>query len=80
MLFSQAGRISWKQEQIVHLERVGRRQTLHIPREFELANDDAMIRKEGDRLIVDPIHKPSLLAVLATLEPIEKEFPSRDQQ
>jgi antitoxin VapB len=58
-------------EQLVHLEWVGRSQILHIPREFELASDDAVIRKEGDRLIVEPIQKQSLLALLATLEPIE---------
>jgi len=65
-------------EQLVHLERVGRWQTLHIPREFELASDDAMIRKEGDRLIIEPVQKPSLLALLATMEPIEEEFPDVD--
>lgn len=65
-------------EQLVHLERVGRGQTLHIPQEFELASDDAMIRKEGERLIIDPVHKPSLLALLATLDAIEAEFPNID--
>lgn len=65
-------------EQLVHLERVGRGQILHIPQEFELASDDAMIRKEGERLIIDPVHKPSLLALLATLDVIEVEFPDID--
>ena len=50
----------------------------HIPQEFELASDDAMIRKEGDRLIVDPVPRPSLPALLATLEAIEVEFPDVD--
>lgn len=61
-------------EQHVRLKREGSRQMLPIPREFELASEDAMIRKEGQRLIIDPIDKPSLLALLATLEPIEEEF------
>ncbi len=65
-------------EQLVPLERVGTQQTLHIPQEFELPGSEAMIRKEGDRLIVEPVHKPSLLAVLATLQPIEDEFPDVD--
>jgi antitoxin VapB len=62
-------------EQLVHLERVGSRQMLYIPREFELAGENVLIRKEGERLIVEPAQKSSLLAYLATLEPIEDEFP-----
>ncbi len=65
-------------EQLVHLEWVGRSQILHIPREFELASDDAVIRKEGDRLIVEPIQRQSLLALLATLDPIEVVIPDVD--
>ncbi len=65
-------------EQLVHLEWVGRSQILHIPREFELASDDAVIRKEGDRLIVEPIQRQSLLALLATLDPIEEVIPDVD--
>lgn len=65
-------------EQLVHLEWVGRSQILHIPREFELASDDAVIRKEGDRLIVEPIQRQSLLALLATLEPIKEVIPDVD--
>ncbi len=65
-------------EQLVHLERVGSQQTLRIPHEFELKGDEAMLRKEGDRLVIEPIHKPSLLAVLATLEKIEEEFADVD--
>jgi antitoxin VapB len=48
---------------------------LYIPREFELAGENVLIRKEGERLIVEPAQKSSLLAYLATLEPIEDEFP-----
>lgn len=65
-------------EQLVHLERVGNRQTLHIPREFELASDEVLVRKEGERLIIEPAQPLSLLAYLATLEPIEDEFPDVD--
>lgn len=65
-------------EQLVHLERVGSRQMLYIPPEFELAGENVLIRKEGDRLIVEPAQKPSLLAYLATLDPIEDEFPDVD--
>ena len=65
-------------EQLVHIERIGSQQTLRIPQEFELASDEAMIRKEGERLIIEPVRKASLLALLVTLEPIEDEFPDVD--
>ena len=56
-------------ERHVRLFRNGRNQALRIPREFELEGDEAIIRKEGDRLIVEPIRKGRLLALLTTLEP-----------
>ena len=65
-------------ERLVHLERVGSGQTLHIPEEFTLASSDAFIRKEGERLIIDPVRKHDLLAVLATMEPLDEEFPDVD--
>jgi len=58
----------------VKLLRNGRNQTVRIPKEFELPGEDAVMRKEGERLIIEPPPK-SLLALLATLEPIEEEFP-----
>ncbi len=33
------------------------------------------MRKEGDRLIIEPAPRKSLLAVLRTLHPIEEAFP-----
>jgi len=41
----------------------------------ELPGDDAVIREEGDRLIIEPTQPKSLLAVLAALRPLEEEFP-----
>jgi antitoxin VapB len=52
----------------------GRNQAVRIPREFELPGEDAIMRKEGDRLIIEPAPPRSLLAVLATLEPLEEDF------
>jgi len=66
-------------ERHVRLFRNGRNQALRIPREFELEGDEAIIRKEGDRLIVEPVHKGRLLALLATLDPIEESFPDIDE-
>jgi antitoxin VapB len=46
-----------------------------IPRDFELPGKEALIRKDGDRLIIEPVPPPRLLAVLATLAPIDDTFP-----
>lgn len=61
-------------ERHVRLFRNGRSQAVRIPREFELPGSDAVIRKEGDRLIIEAAAPPSLLALLAQLEPIEDDF------
>jgi antitoxin VapB len=52
----------------------GRNQAVRIPREFELPGEDAIMRKDGDRLIIEPAKPRSLLALLATLEPIDEDF------
>ncbi|HXJ02570.1 MAG TPA: hypothetical protein VNH44_15215 [Micropepsaceae bacterium] len=62
-------------ERQVKLFRNGRNQAVRIPREFELPGEDAIMRKEGDRLIIEPARKKTLAELLATLEPIEEEFP-----
>ncbi len=66
-------------ERHVRLFRNGRNQALRIPREFELEGDEAVLRKEGDRLIIEPVRKGRLLAVLALLEPLEETFPDVDE-
>jgi antitoxin VapB len=66
-------------ERHVRLFRNGRNQALRIPREFELEGDEAILRKEGDRLIVEPVRKGRLLALLNTLEPLESPFPDVDE-
>lgn len=63
-------------ERHVKLFKNGRNQAVRIPREFELPGEDAIMRKEGDRLIIEPTQPKSLLAVLATLAPLDEEFPS----
>ncbi len=65
-------------ERHVRLFRNGRNQAVRIPREFELPGEDAILRKDGDRLILEPVRKRSLLALLATLEPLDEEFPEID--
>ena len=59
----------------VKLFRNGRNQAVRIPREMELPGEDAIITRDGTRLIIEPTRPRSLLAVLAALSPIEDEFP-----
>ena len=61
-------------ERRVRIFRNGRNQAVRIPREFELPGDEAIIRREGGRLIIEPASARSLIALLATLEPIEEEL------
>jgi antitoxin VapB len=68
-------RTSTKREQYVKLFRNGRNQAVRIPREFELAGNEAIMRKEGERLIIEPTPPKSLLAVLEKLNPVEEKFP-----
>ena len=62
-------------ERHVKLFKNGRNQAVRIPREFELPGEDAIMRKEGERLIIEPAPPRSLLAVLATLAPLDEDFP-----
>ncbi len=62
-------------ERHVKVFRNGRNRAVRIPREFEFPGDEAIMRKEGDRLILEPTPPKSLLSVLATLKPLEEEFP-----
>lgn len=63
-------------DRCVKLFRNGRDQAVRVPREFELPGEEAILRKEGERLIIEPAPPRSLLALLATLEPIDEAFPS----
>ena len=62
-------------ERHVKLFRNGRNQAVRIPREFELPGEDAIMRKEGERLIIEPGRGKTLRQVLASLEPLDEEFP-----
>lgn len=60
----------------VRLFRNGSNQALRIPRDLELPGQVATLRKEGSRLVIEPVAGPSLLAVLAKLKPIDERFPA----
>ena len=62
-------------ERLVRVFRNGRNQAVRIPREFELPVEEAIMRKEGQRLIIEPAPGKSLRAVLAGLQPLREKFP-----
>ena len=60
----------------VKIFKNGRNQAVRIPREFELPGEGAIMRKDGERLNIAPAPPKSLLALLATLVPLEDEIPA----
>ncbi len=64
-----------RNERHVSLFRSGRSQAIRIPRDFELEGTEAIIRKEGDKLIIEPVRKKSLKELLAILPILDEDFP-----
>ena len=62
----------------VSLDLIGEEQILLIPREFAMSGTEVMLRKEGDRLIIDSVPMRSLLATLQSLQEISDPFPDID--
>ena len=62
----------------VSLDSNGEDQILTIPREFAMSGTEVLLRKEGDRLIIDVIPVRSLLATLQSLQEISDPFPDVD--
>lgn len=58
-------------QRLVKLERDPEGQLVQIPPEFEPAVEDLIIRKEGDKLIVEPAAPKQLLK---TLEPLDEKL------
>ncbi|MDO9461757.1 MAG: AbrB/MazE/SpoVT family DNA-binding domain-containing protein [Alphaproteobacteria bacterium] len=63
----------------VRFFRNGRNQAIRIPREFEMDAEEAIIRREDDRLVIEPIRKKGLLATLSTLRALDEAFPDVDK-
>jgi antitoxin VapB len=62
-------------ERHVKVFKNGRNKAVRIPREFEFPGEEAIMRKEGDRLVIEPVPTKSLLALLAKLAPLPGDFP-----
>lgn len=65
-------------ERHIRIFRNGRNQAIRIPREFELDAEEAIIRKEDNRLVIEPVRKQGLLATLARLPALNEDFPDID--
>ena len=64
----------------VRLFRHNRSQAVRIPVEFELPGSEAVISRDGDRLIVEPVRRERLAALLDRWEPLDEKFPEIDDQ
>ena len=61
----------------VRLFRNGRSQAVRIPRAVGLDGAEAVMWRDGDRLVVEPVGK-GLLDLLGRLPPLPDEFPDVD--
>ncbi len=59
----------------VRLFRNGRNQAVRIPVEFELPGDEAIVYRDGDRLVIEPVRKRGLVALLKSMKPFDEDFP-----
>jgi antitoxin VapB len=62
----------------VRLFRNGRNQAVRIPVEFELPGNEAIMHRDGERLVIEPVRKSGLVALLKTMKPLDEEFPRID--
>jgi antitoxin VapB len=72
------GDITMPEQRHVRLFRNGRNQAVRIPVEFELPGDEAIMHRDGDRLVIEPMRKRGLVALLKTMKPLEGSFPEID--
>lgn len=62
----------------VKLFRNGRNQAVRIPVEFELPGKEAIMRRDGDCLVIEPLRKRGLLGLLKTMKPLDETLPDVD--
>jgi antitoxin VapB len=62
----------------VRLFRNGRNQAVRIPVEYELPGNEAIMHRDGDRLVIEPVRKRGLVALLKTMKPLQEDFPEID--
>jgi antitoxin VapB len=64
----------------VKLFRNGRNQAVRIPVEFELPGDEAVMRREGDHLVIVPLRRRGLAALLDSWKELTEPFPEIEDQ
>jgi antitoxin VapB len=60
------------QRRRVRLFRIGRGQAVRIPVALQLPGDEAIMHRDGERLVIEPVRKRRLIALLETMTPMEK--------
>lgn len=78
MLAATGGNMMGMDIRYVRIFRNGRNQAVRIPREFELAGSEAIMRKDGDRLIIEPVKSPPLRELLMQWDPLAEALPPID--
>jgi antitoxin VapB len=43
-----------------------------------LPGDEAIMHRDGDRLVIEPVRRRGLVALLKTMKPLEESFPQID--
>ena len=62
----------------VKLFRNGRNQAVRIPVEFEMPGNDALLSRDGERLVITPFHRGGLSALLDSWTSITEGLPEAD--
>lgn len=61
------------QRREARLFRNNKSQAVRIPADFELSCERVLIHRDGDRLIIEPVRRQTLVEVLAEMEPLGSE-------
>lgn len=64
----------------VRLFRSGGHQVVRIPVAFELPGDEAIMHRDGERLVIETVRKRGLVALLASMTPIGEDFAEIEDQ
>jgi len=78
MSLAYAMELAMPEQRNVRLLRNGRNQAVRIPGEFELPGNEAIMHRDGDRLVIEPVRKRGLVALLKAMKPLQEDFPEID--
>ena len=65
-------------ERHVKVFKNGRSRAVRIPKELDLFGDELVMRRDGERVILERPPKEKLADILARLKPIDEEWPEID--